>query len=190
MKKLFITAMLLAKLTVLNAQDMQSLEETAQKVIDHNVAGEYEQSIEYIYPKVFNIISKQSFLENLPGVMQTPSYTISFAKIQPDFSFGDIKYIDNGYYCLVEYNTNMKVAFNDAISDDDRESTIDSFKAVPNAGKVDYDVKTKTLSINKREKAIAVCNDASDKKWKFIYNDGSDAANVILDEKVKKELGL
>jgi hypothetical protein len=74
---------------------------------------------------------------------------------------------------------------------DDAEAMVDIFKTSMEADKVTYDKLTNTFRIELRATLIAVADELTKNKWKFLNKDKENKMfSMIFNEKIVKALGL
>ena len=69
--------------------------------------------------------------------MENEQFSIKLVEVEPDFSFGEIKKIEDKSFCFVDYNNVMIMKFKAPMEDAD--SMVGIFKSSMEADKVTYD---------------------------------------------------
>jgi hypothetical protein len=187
-KILFFSFFLFQTITIL-AQDMASLKTEALKSYKASVNMNFDAIFETTYPKVFDIVSQDQMKEMFGQMMENEQFSIKLVEVEPNFSFGEIKKIEGKSFCMVNYNNVMTMKFKQPM--DDAESMTDIFKSSMEADKVTYDKATNTFRIEMRSTLIAVADDLTKNKWKFLNKDKENLMfSMLFDEKIVKALGL
>ncbi|MFD2891568.1 hypothetical protein ACFS5J_06015 [Flavobacterium chuncheonense] len=188
-KKIIVFSLfLLASLTTF-AQDMASLKIEAAKAYKAASNMDYEKIFETTYPKVFDIVPKESMKDMFEQMMENDQFSIQLIEVLPEFTFGDIKKIENKTFCLVDHNNVMEMTFKEPM--EDAEMMIDIFKTNMEAKEVSYDKTKNAFTIKLRSTLIAVADDSTNQKWKFLNKDKENKLfSLIFDEKIKTTLGL
>lgn len=190
MKNKIIIAVLfiLTSLTTF-AQDLNTLKTEALKAYKAASNMDYDQIFETTYPKVFDIVPKESMKGMFEQMMKNEQYSIQLIEVLPEFTFGDIKKIDNKTFCLVDHNNVMEMTFKEPM--EDAEMMIDIFKTNMDAKEVTYDKTKNAFTIKLRSTLIAVADDLTNQKWKFLNKDKDNKLfSMIFDENIKTSLGL
>lgn len=188
-KLLLLLLLTLSFVSNSQAQDLTSLKTEAQKTYEASANLNFDAIFEHTYPKVFDIVSKEQMKEMFDQMMANESFTIKLVQVAPNFKFGDIKKIDNKLFCIVEHDNAMTMKFNTPM--EGAEDLTETFKASMKADEVTYDKASNTFSIKMRSTMIAVADELTKNKWKFLNNDkGGQLFNMIFNEKIKTELGL
>jgi hypothetical protein len=171
------------------AQDMATLKVEAKKAYESSAKMNYDAIFETTYPKVFDIIPKEQMKEMFAQMMSNEQFNIKLVQVEPNLSFGKIKKIGNQTFCLVDHDNVMEMAFNEPV--EDAEMMIDLFKSSMEAKEVTYNKEKNTFTIKLRSTLIAVADDLTSNKWKFLNKDKENKLfTMIFNEKVKTELGL
>jgi len=171
------------------AQDMTSLKTEALKSYKASVTMNFEDIFETTYPKVFDIIPKEQMKEMFEQMMSNEQFTIKLVQVEPNFKFGEIKKIGKQTFCLVDHDNVMEMTFNEPMEDPEMMTGI--FKSSMEAEEVTYDKEKKAFRIKMRSTLIAVADELTSNKWKFLNKDKENKLfSMLFDEKVKAELGL
>lgn len=187
-KILFFVFFLFQTLTIL-AQDMASLKAEALKSYKASVNMNFDAIFETTYPKVFDIVSQDQMKAMFGQMMENEQFSIKLVEVEPGFSFGEIKKIEGKSFCMVTYNNVMNMKFKEPM--ENPESMIDIFKSSMEADKVTYDKVTNSFRIELRSTLIAVADDLTKNKWKFLNKDKENRMfSMLFDEKIVKALGL
>ena len=173
----------------LTAQDLASLKIEATKSYKAGATMNYEEIFETTYPKVFEIISKDQMKEMMGKMMENEQFSIKMVEVEPNFSFGEIKKIEGKLFCLIDHNNVMNMQFKEPM--ENGESMVDMFKTSMEAERVTFSKETNSFKIELRSTLIAVADDLTGNKWKFLNKDKENQLfTMIFSEKIMKELGL
>lgn len=188
MNKLLLLAFLIAAPLCLKAQDRAALEQNAQKMMDFTVSKNYQALLDLTYPKIFEIVPRDQMMQILTNMMNGDGFSITLLPAKPNFTFGDIKKIDKGTYCVFEHDLAMKMTFTEPV--EDVEMMLGIFKTNLKTDDVTYDAGQNSFTIKKRAQVIAVADALSNNKWTFVNNDGGRMMHMIFPDTVMKQLGL
>jgi hypothetical protein len=187
--KILFVALLLFQTIAVVAQDMASLKTEALKSYKASVTMNFEDIFDTTYPKVFDIIPQEQMKKMFGQMMENEQFSIKLVEAEPNFSFGEIKKIEGKSFCMVNYNNVMSMKFKQPM--DDAEAMVDIFKTSMEADKVTYDKLTNTFRIELRATLIAVADELTKNKWKFLNKDKENKMfSMIFNEKIVKALGL
>lgn len=190
MKKLLYTAAFLLVSAYGFSQDVASLKANTQKYYDTTVKLDYVVMMEMIYPKLFNIASKETMLETLKKTFEgNEGFKIKLVPVAPNFVFGDIKKIGNQSFSVISHDTAFNIIWDEPIPAEEIEAYIDSFKTTMKTQDVTYDAPNKTMNVKAKSKLIAVADETTNKEWKYLTY-GEQVFAALFDEKIKAELGL
>ncbi|GGB75305.1 hypothetical protein GCM10007424_14050 [Flavobacterium suaedae] len=194
MKNILLFAfVLISSLTF--AQDKKSLEERAQAVYKAttNSSGDYAAVAEYTYPKVFDIVPKETLIEVMNSVLNSPEVKIQMLDIKPDFSYGAIKKIDDAYYCLIDHNLGMKMIFTQDIPSEQGEMIKEQIKAAMETENVVFNDDENSFTIKQKAQMLAISDSHTDYDWYFINlgDEGSEKfIGMLFNDKVREEVGF
>ncbi|MDR6371074.1 hypothetical protein J2795_001880 [Chryseobacterium bernardetii] len=133
-----------------------------------------DQAVSCIYPKYFNVVSKEQMTQILNMTYNNP-----FMKIEvQDLKFGNIEkpeLITGEYFSIIQYFLKLKCNVS-SLNDEMKKKMNSALTAKYGANNVKYLANEGSYLINANMKACAVSKDK--KVWKF----------VILEKQYKKEL--
>lgn len=173
-----------------NAQDLTSLKTEATKMYENAVNLEFDKIFDQTYPKVFEIASREQMKDIMSDAFTNDDMSIQIIKIDPRFTFGEIKKINNQNFCLYEHENKMSMKFKEDMTDS-AQMMINMIKESMKASEVTYDSKAFTFTIQKRSKVLAVWDDTTNNTWKFLNIDNEDSfMKTIFKEDILKQLGI
>lgn len=189
MKKILLALTLLVAFSSL-AQDKKILETDAARFYKNTVDGNYELLIADTYAKVFDFIPKDKMLESLKAMLKGDGYVMDIVDGPANFEFGEIKHIGNGYYSIVKHDLLMKMTFSEPIGEAEANAMVQNFKKAMKTDEVSFNPRFNTFTMRKRADFIAIFNDLTTGKWKFLNRSGEKLMAKVLDEEVRKQLGV
>lgn len=171
------------------AQDKESLKTEALKAYKAGASMNYEMIFETTYPKVFEIIPKESMKTMFEQMMENEDFSIKLIEVDPQFSFGELKKVGDKTFCLIDHNNVMNMRFKKPM--EDAETMIGIFKTSMDAKNVTFDKANNSFKIELRSTLIGVADPTTNNKWKFLNKDKENQLfNMIFDENIKTALGL
>lgn len=190
MKKTITLFLVLASFIFGFSQNLKALQTDAQIMYDNAITLDLDKILDQTYPKVFEIASREQMKDVLNEAFNNEAMTIRLVKIDPKFTFGEIKKIGNQTFCVFEHENKMTMAFKEDMGES-AEMMLEMIKESMGASEATYDDKTFTFTILKRAKVLAVSDELTNNTWKFvnIEKDGS-LIQMLFDEKIIKQLGL
>lgn len=185
--RLFTIALLLAASLSGLAQDKNSLKDATLKMINLTDLENYNDLTGTVYPKVYNMVSKDEYLEQQQKKMKGKGYTVHMMRIEPSIDYGAIKSSENGVYCLVNYDRSMKIELEEKVAEKDQKAKEDFFKKLLNTEEVYYNPSDNTVDVKERIQVVALADNDSYGQWTFIETK-SPYALQVLPEAVRTEL--
>lgn len=171
------------------AQDANTLKSEALRSYKAGVSLNFDAIFDTTYPKVFDIVSRDQMKEMFGQMMDNDQFSIKLIEVDPKFSFGELKKIDDKTFSILTYNNVMEMTFKTPMEDGD--AMVDVFKSNMGAEKVTYNKMTNTFRIELRATLIAVADALTNNNWKFLNKDNENKMFLmIFDEKIQKQLGL
>ncbi|TBM99377.1 hypothetical protein EYD45_15575 [Hyunsoonleella flava] len=193
----FLTTLVLAFLfsaSVFSQSHKAEIQKEAQNyynlMTDMNIDG----FLDYMYPKVFEMVTKEQMKTGMEQMFNSPQMKIEF--ISNDVkSISDEKEVDGVNYAVVYYNSKMRMTFltEKDKPEADRQAYLDMMKtnmaAQFGAENVTVDVATTSVVINNDASMFAI-NDPQYDGWKFLGNEKNMAAmvNSMIPEAVRTAL--
>lgn len=193
MKKIILSFVILFISSTINSQNLKSLEAETNKMYNATSKMNYDEILDFSYPKLFDIISKEQMKEVLEMTFSNEQFEISFLPITPNFEYAPIKKIEDKSLCIIKYNLGMSMRFNEPVDEETVEIMI---KALKTQGESYSDIKfnkeENTFLIKGMSTMIAIADNSTDNKWKFITYDKSkrQIAEMLLSDSILNKLGL
>jgi len=172
------------------AQGMNVLKVEALKAYKAGASINYDAIFETKHPKVFDIIPREQMKQMMEQMMETEQFAIKMVETTPNFTFGEIKKVGTKNFCMIDHDNVMRMTFVEPMGDD-VNMMIDIFKTSMDAKEVTFDEATNSFTIKIRATLIAVADEVTNNKWKFLNKDKENRLfAMIFDEETKKALGL
>ncbi|WP_417351775.1 hypothetical protein [Flavobacterium alkalisoli] len=191
MKKHLITLILLLVAFSVFSQDRESMEKRAGEMYNSIADGNFDQLMDYTYSKLFEIAPRDIILKSFKQMLEgNEEFKIKIINIPPNFTFGEIKKIDEGWYSLIKHDLKMEMIFTEKIESDEKELMIDIFKETMETESVSFNDETNTMTITKKSTMIAIFDSYTNKQWSFINKSKSPLMEKLFSKEVRKELNL
>jgi len=166
----------------------------AQTYYDYMTNQNFDGVLDYMYPKVFEMASRDQMKAGMEQMFSSPEMKIEFLNNDVT-SVSDKKEVEGVTYAAVYYNSKMKMTFLSELDkpEGDKKTFIDFMKATMDTQfgveNVTSDVETMSLVINMDANMFAIKDPKYD-GWKFIGNDDAMQVlvNSIIPESVRTEL--
>lgn len=172
------------------SQDIQSMKNEAAKMYDANVKLNYDEIIDFTYPKVFDFISKEELKKIFFDAFNNKDFNIQIEDINPNFSNSEIKKVDGKSFILLQHDFSFQLKFKKDIHENSSE-LVELFKDAMNANEATYSEATNTIHIKKRQDILAIADKLTNFKWKFINLEKDQTLlKMILDQTILEKLGL
>ncbi len=192
MKKYLILLLLLTSLRCICQTDQDLVRTTFVSYFKTIEEKNNSQTIEYIYPKLFEMYPKDKMLESMNKAQKDTTTIVSFNNLQIK-SISKVLEIESGKYCLINYSS--KMAYQYIVpqnATEDQLSSIDikamfayqMFKERYGDKNVKLDEKNKVINVNIASAAYAIKE--MDKEWKFLEKkeNQQEMLRKLLPEKV------
>jgi hypothetical protein len=172
------------------AQTQKELETRLAEWCSNSVAGNHEALAEMYYPKIFEVVPKDKLITSLKTMANGDGFNLLFLQTPLEAEYGKIKNIEGGNYCLVKYNSLMKMIFTDKLTKQDAGQMVETMKAGMNTQDIVFNEADNAITIKKRDEVIAVSDGLTNGKWMFLSRSGRPLMAKIFSEKVLKGLGF
>lgn len=171
MKKIIFAATLLISSVPCWSQtpaDSIDLVKRLTEFMDYNRALDIPKVIDYSYPKLFEIVPRETIIESMQQTfdndeMKIGMDSLAVNKIHPLFA------LNAGLYARVEYSMVMRIKFKQAEEQEEEKvaSMLQSFRSMYGSENVWYDKKEKRLNIFQKT-SMAALKDEPKEKWTFV----------------------
>lgn len=193
MKKIILSFVVLFISNNIISQDLKSLETETNKMYNATSRMNFEEILDFSYPKLFDIVSREQMKEVLEMTFSNEQFDISFLPITPNFDYAPIKKIDNKTLCLIKYDLGMSMHFNETLDDETIEIMTNALKSQGESySDIKFDKEKNTFIIKGISTMIAISDDVTENKWKFITYDKNkrQIAEMLLSDSILNKLGL
>ncbi|PKG42629.1 hypothetical protein [Psychroflexus sp. MES1-P1E] len=189
-KKLLILLSLTISTFGISQDYKKNIESEFTEYINSIVNMEFEKSMEYMTPELFEIVPKSQWIKIMEQGFNNPE--MEFEIINPKIlTINDSQKIENKYYSLLTYSNqiNMKIYGQESESEDEKTMRINLAKMSleQNFGSqnVVYNEKTEFFEIQSQKDVYGISKNG-ETDWKFLVLEKKQKA--ILDKILPKEL--
>lgn len=191
--KFRITLLTLLFSVAITAQTLDDLKRDTKALYEATYNMAFDVMLDYTHPLVFKIVKRESMYGMLDESFQNDTYRIRYVYTTPHFSYSDIKTIDNRRYSVITYENPIRMTYENKIENEEAKKTITENlnKAFPNAI-VSFEKDRNAFYIIKTDKLIALSDEFTEGKWKFISYDAkhTELLDAVITESVRKKLEL
>lgn len=116
-RKIVFQLILVLLLTAnLYSQDAKkTIEKDFNAYLGHLMKQEFTEAVEYLYPELFQVASKELMIETLEQTFNNPDISVSIT-LPKIHDIGEIRKIDSAYYCKLNYSHYLNMVFNNSDS--------------------------------------------------------------------------
>jgi hypothetical protein len=170
MKTRFLTIGLLLAASIGGfAQNKMQLKEATQKMLDLRAREEFVELSGTVYPKVFEVIPKDQYLDQQKAFYNGDDYTIHIIRMDPSIDYGAIEKDSYGtYYCLINYTDKMVVELKGKPDPQNIQAKEEYFKKLLGTESIAYNQENNYFDVKKRVEVVAIADEASRQQWTFI----------------------
>lgn len=196
-KKIVLSLLIVSFVTInLYSQDAKkNVENDFLTYLGHLMNHEFTESIEYLYPELFESVTKELMIETLEQTFNNPDIKISIT-MPKVHKVGEIRYIDSAYYCKLNYSHYMNMSFDNSdttitLSEiDTRDNmTLTSLEGTFGVENVSYDPTNSSFEILSAKDCYAK-SETGLTNWKFIDVDKNNMMimNLVLPKQIIDEI--
>ncbi|WP_313808064.1 hypothetical protein [Flavobacterium sp.] len=177
---------------LLNAQIPKNLERDAKKVYDATYNMDFNTILDYTYPKIFDIVDRNTMYETLDKTFQNDEFSIRFVNPTANFKYSDIKTIGNQKFCLISYNNALRMKFEEPLDEETVSIMTEAFQSSMKNYKITYEKERNGFLLEGPDMLIAISDSLTKNEWRFLNHDEDqiDFLDKILTTSVRKQLGL
>lgn len=195
MKQLFTICLSLFMTSIISAQSQKEIiTQEAQTYYDYMTNQNFDGVLDYMYPKVFEMASRDQMKMGMQQMFNSPDMKIEFLNNDVT-NVSDEKVVEGVTYAAVYYNSKMRMTFVSELEkpDEDKQTFINFMKSTMatqfGEENVESDAETMSLVINMDATMFAI-KDPKFEGWKFLGNDDAMQmiVNSIIPESVRTEL--
>lgn len=165
-----LTALLISFLlfTNVNAQDQEAIKQDATKYFLTLKTKDVKASVDYLYPKLFDIAPREKVEAALKETFNDPSIELGFTNMVISKISNTITH-ENSKYALISYSYLMLIKPLDAIDKKTEKGLFKTYQDLFGKDNVVFDKDTKTYKISMVTGMYAI-RSAEYNSWKFLEN--------------------
>lgn len=193
MRKLFVTGIILFIANIAIGQNLETLKLETTKMFKATSKMNYDEILDYSYPKLFDIITRDQMKEVLEMTFKNEQFSIIFLQNDPNFEYSAIKKIEKKSLVIIKYDLAMAMQFNEPVDDETIEIMINALKSQGESyADVKFDKVKNTFVIKGKSTMIGIADELTDNKWKFLNYDKNkrQIAEMLLSDSILNKLGL
>ena len=191
--RLKITLLTLLFSVVLTAQTLDDLKRNTKALYEATYNMAFDTMLDFTHPLVFKVVQREAMYGMLDSAFQNDTYRIRYVYTTPHFTYSDIKTIDNRHYSVVSYENAIRMTYENKVESEATKKNITDYlhTTFPTAT-VNFEKDRNAFYIVKTDKLIAVSDEFTEGKWKFISFDEkhTELLDAVITESVRKQLGL
>ncbi len=174
------------------AQSEEALKKDAKLMYQASYNLNFETVLDYTYPKIFDIASREQLSQILQNSFQNEQFKIRLVFPEVTLKYGKIKEIDGKKVVLITYVSAMRMTFEQKFYGNEAQEMLMGLKQSLPEKKVSYEPNTNSFFIEGTDAMIAISDNHTNKTWKFITYDKVQRPMLVqmLGENLLKELGL
>lgn len=174
------------------AQSEEALKKNAKLMYQASYNLNFETVLDYTYPKIFDIASREQLSQILQNSFQNEQFKIRLVFPEVTLKYGKIKEIDGKKVVLITYVSAMRMTFEQKFYGNEAQEMLMGLKQSLPEKKVSYEPNTNSFFIEGTDAMIAISDNHTNKTWKFITYDKVQRPMLVqmLGENLLKELGL
>ncbi len=151
------------------AQSEDAIRKGFKKYQDFLKAGEYEKSMDLVYPKLFDLVPKSTLLDAIKSTFNDPNLEIEMGdgKI---LEIGKAQKVEGEYFSFISYESVIKMKANASGEAEQEAINVQlkaNFEENFGANNVSYDEETGFFTIKVKEQSLAISPNGKD-SWKFL----------------------
>jgi hypothetical protein len=157
---------------------------------DASYTMDFETILDLTYPKVFDIVNRETMLTTLDNLFQNKTMKVRFVHPKVTFTYADIKEIEGKKFCVINYKNAMRITFEEKLTQDRADIFLKSMNETKKYTTVKFETERNSFLLEGNSILIAVSDELSRNRWTFLNHDNDVFFVQIFNVTIKKELGL
>ena len=178
MKKNLLLALLLFFATTSWSQQNAELMARVESMLKATEKRVLEDILDYTYPKIFTIATKEQMLEALRSGFDNDEFNTTFDSIKIHTVF-PVFSLQKGQYAKIRHTMLMHMKFKEPMDSLSGASMVELMELKYGKGNVTFNVTTNTLNIAALPDLLAIKDELS-KDWTFVNYDETDKVVELL----------
>lgn len=179
-------------LTISNnfAQSLETLKNETVKIYNASYNMDFETILDLTYPKVFDIVNRETMLSSLDNLFQNKTMKVRFIYPKVNFIYSDIKEIEGKKFCVINYKNAMRITFDEKLNQEKVAIFLKSMNEAKKYNTVQFETERNSFFLEGNSILIAISDQFSKNQWTFLNHDSDEFFLQIFNATIKKELGL
>jgi len=176
-----------------SAQTIENLKIATKKIYDANYTMDFDGVTNLTYPTIVEHFGRTKFLDKLDNDYQNEKYRMRIQLEKMVFQYGEIQKIENKTYCVITYRNPARYFYETKLDSNTSLIEANFLREKDQTKDVTFEPKRNSFNVRRISKLIAIADASTGNEWKFINMDDVEQrlqSKIILDETVKKQLGL
>ena len=191
MKKIVSLLSFLGFVIICRGQVDTSLVNRLNRTLQFTKLMNFNQILDYTYPKLFTIVTREQMLDALKNSFETDEFTTELDSLELDTIFPVFK-INDGNYAKIKHTMLMKMKYKEPFDTSDKEGTkmlVSMMAGKFGEGNVRFVQRTNSLHIFIHADMVAI-KDKLSPQWTFVNFDEDNPAmlNLLFSKEVLDKL--
>lgn len=177
---------------ITNAQSVENLRKGTTKMYDASYNMEFETILDLTYPKLFEMINRETMLTVLDQTFQNDLMRIRLVHPNTTFNYSEIKNLEGKKICVIRYPQAMRLIMEAKLDDESLKNMEEGLNTNMKNKKIKYEKDRNAFYIEGNEIMIGIADETTQNEWRFINYDPNqlEMLHIVLGKKIVEELGL
>ena len=167
MKKITILLILIS----LNSfcQSKESLQASTKKLYDSNYLMEFETLADLTYPKIFEEIDREAFIEKIDLDYQNEEYRLRLQLPNVIFQYSELKKSGGKSFYIITFKNPVRYFFEEKLTTEQAAEKKKQLQEINQTQDVTFEPARNSFNVKKTTTYVAISDENTSGEWKF-YN--------------------
>ncbi|NMH24883.1 hypothetical protein [Flavobacterium solisilvae] len=169
MKKITILLILIS----LNSfcQSKESLQASTKKLYDSNYLMEFETLADLTYPKVFEEIGREAFIEKMDLDYQNEEYRLRLQLPNVTFQYSELKKSGGKSFYIITFKNPVRYFFEEKLTTEQAAEKKKQLQEINQTQDVTFEPARNSFNVKKTTTYVAISDENTSGEWKFFNFD-------------------
>lgn len=156
------------------SQSIDKLKLEAKKLYDSNYLMEFETVADLTYPKIYEEIGKEAFIEKMDWAYQNDEYRLRLQLPNVVFQYSELKKHDEKSFYVITFKNPVRYFFEEKLTTEQAAEKKKQLQEINQTQDIIFEPARNSFNVKKTTTYIAISDESTSGEWKFFNFDDKD----------------
>lgn len=156
------------------SQSIDKLKLEAKKLYDSNYLMEFETVADLTYPKIYEEIGKETFIEKMDWAYQNDEYRLRLQLPNVVFQYSELKKSGGKSFYIITFKNPVRYFFEEKLTTEQAAEKKKQLQEINQTQDIIFEPARNSFNVKKTTTYIAISDESTSGEWKFFNFDDKD----------------